>query len=143
MKTTRASEYVVLKEDTLCLRVAVLSSKTIPGTAIRRLKLKVFEGSSPTRDTGEKDEDKERQFALPVGVNVGEKSGPTSVSIEEPCSSMKSKNMSEKTKDIMNLELEPAVAQACVRSRKNIVNSILKGDYQRDRISAKYCRTPI
>ncbi len=79
-------EYVVLNEDTLCLRVAVLSSKTFPGTDIRRLKLKVFEGSSPTRDTGEEDEDKERQFALPVGVNVGEKSGPTSVSIEEPCS---------------------------------------------------------
>ena len=39
-------EYVVLNEDPLCLRVAVLSSKTIPGTDIRRLKLKVFEGSS-------------------------------------------------------------------------------------------------
>ncbi len=86
----KESEYVVLNEDTLCLRVAVLS-KIIPGTDICCLKLKVFEGSSPTRDTGEKDEDKECQFALPVGINVGEKSGPTSVSIEEPCSSMKSK----------------------------------------------------
>ena len=37
-----------------------------------------------------------------IVVDVGEKSGPTSVSIEEPRSSMKSKNMSEKTKDIMN-----------------------------------------
>ena len=42
-------EYV--NEDPLCLRVAVLSSKTIPGTDIRRLKLKVFEGSSPTRES--------------------------------------------------------------------------------------------
>ncbi len=37
-----------------------------------------------------------------IVVDVGEKSGPTSVSIEEPRSSMKSNNMSEKTKDIMN-----------------------------------------
>ncbi len=49
-------------------------SKAIPGTDICRLKLKVFEGSSPTRKTGENDEDKERQFALPFGVKVGEKS---------------------------------------------------------------------
>ena len=43
------SKYIVLNKDNLCLRVAVLSSKTIPGTDIRRLKLKLFEGSSPTR----------------------------------------------------------------------------------------------
>ena len=99
-------EYVVLNEDPLCLRVAVLSSKTIPGTDIRRLKLKVFEGSSPTRESAEKDEDKDCEFALPVGINVGEKSSPTctSVSIEDPCSSTKAKTISENTKvkDIIN-----------------------------------------
>ncbi len=99
-------EYVVLNEDPLCLRVAVLSSKTIPGTDIRRLKLKVFEGSSPTRESAEKDQDKDCEFALPVGVNVGEKSSSTctSVSIEDPCSSTKAKTISENTKvkDIIN-----------------------------------------
>ena len=41
-------EYVVLNNDALCLRVAITSAKTIPGTDIRCLKLRVFEGSSPS-----------------------------------------------------------------------------------------------
>lgn len=42
-------EYLVLNNyDSLCLRIAITSAKTIPGTDIHRLKLRVFEGSSPS-----------------------------------------------------------------------------------------------
>ena len=58
------SEYTVLNKDDLCLRVAVLSSKTIQGTDIRRLKLKLFEGSSPTRRSTEKDNADGRRHAM-------------------------------------------------------------------------------
>jgi hypothetical protein len=42
-------EYVVMNShDLLCLRTAFAAAKTIPGTEVRRLKICVFEGSSPS-----------------------------------------------------------------------------------------------
>ena len=97
----------MLNKDDLCLRVTVLSSKTIPGTNIRRLKLKLFEGSSPTRRSTEKDNADGRRHALQGDVKAGEKAGgATSVSTEEPCSSITGKNFSITNKDILNLNPE-------------------------------------
>ncbi len=63
-------EYVVLNNDALCLRVAITSAKTIPGTDIRRLKLRVSEGSSPSIKADVKKTDSD------LGVRkVGQKSG--------------------------------------------------------------------
>ena len=41
-------EYVVLNNDAISLRIAISTSKLIVGTDIQRLKLRVFEGSSPS-----------------------------------------------------------------------------------------------
>ena len=42
-------EYVVMNShDPLCIRIAFASAKTIPGTDVRRLKIRIFEGSSPS-----------------------------------------------------------------------------------------------
>lgn len=41
-------DYVVLQDDEFCLKVAMLSCKKIPGTEVTRLKIKIFEGSSPS-----------------------------------------------------------------------------------------------
>ena len=45
-------KYVVLNDDPVCLRIAISASKRIEGTDISRLKLRVFEGSSPSVKTG-------------------------------------------------------------------------------------------
>ena len=48
------SDYVVLNSnDALSLRVALTSAKNIPGTEIRRLKLRLFEGLSPSINKAE------------------------------------------------------------------------------------------
>ena len=44
-------EYVVLNDDPVCLRITISASKRIEGTDISRLKLQVFEGSSPSVKT--------------------------------------------------------------------------------------------
>ena len=44
-------EYVVLNDDPVCLRIAIFASRRIEGTDISRLKLRVFEGSSPSVKT--------------------------------------------------------------------------------------------
>ena len=42
-------EYVVMNNhDPLCIRIAFASAKIIPGTDVRRLKIRIFEGSSPS-----------------------------------------------------------------------------------------------
>ena len=41
-------EYVVLNDDPTCLRIAISGSKRIEGTDVSRLKLRLFEGSSPS-----------------------------------------------------------------------------------------------
>ena len=41
-------EYVVMNSDTICLRIAISSSKCIEGTNVPRLKLRVFEDSFPS-----------------------------------------------------------------------------------------------
>ena len=38
----------MLNDDPVCLRIAIFASKRIEGTDISRLKLRVFEGSSPS-----------------------------------------------------------------------------------------------
>ncbi len=44
-------EYVVLNDDPTCLRIAISGSKRIEGTDVSRLKLRLFEGSSPSVKT--------------------------------------------------------------------------------------------
>ena len=41
-------EYVVLNDDPTCLRIAISGSKRIEGMDVSRLKLRLFEGSSPS-----------------------------------------------------------------------------------------------
>ncbi|CAB3998493.1 ---NA--- [Paramuricea clavata] len=42
-------EYVFMNShNPLCIRIAFASAKTIPGTDVRRLKIRIFQGSSPS-----------------------------------------------------------------------------------------------
>ena len=41
-------EHVVLNKGPRCLRIAIASSPVIPGTDLKRLKVEIFEGSSPS-----------------------------------------------------------------------------------------------
>ena len=44
-------ELVVMNDDPLCIRIAISGLKCIPGTDIHRLKVRIFEGSSPSVKT--------------------------------------------------------------------------------------------
>ena len=49
-------ELVVMNNDPLCFRIAISGLKCIPGTDIHRLKVRIFEGSSPSVKTAKAQE---------------------------------------------------------------------------------------
>ena len=54
-------DYVVLNKDPRCLRLAITSSSVVPGTDLKRLKLLIFVGHSPSRR-------KERDLDSPIAI---------------------------------------------------------------------------
>ena len=56
-------EHVVLNKDPRCLRIAIASSPVIPGTDLKRLKVEIFEGSSPSVRIKDKTHDDEEKTA--------------------------------------------------------------------------------
>ena len=56
-------EHVVLNKDPRCLRIAIASFPVIPGTDLKRLKVEIFEGSSPSVRIKDKTHDDEEKTA--------------------------------------------------------------------------------
>ena len=56
-------EHVVLNKGPRCLRIAIPSSPVIPGTDLKRLKVEIFEGSSPSVRIKDKTHDDEEKTA--------------------------------------------------------------------------------